>query len=162
MEKNMKSRKITLIFSDYIHLQDLLRSARNVGFQPSDLVDALQAELNRAEVVASNAIPCHVITMNSCTRLTDTATGEDAEYTLVYPDEANPQSGKLSILSDLGLALLGFSVGDTVKLVFPEGVRSVRINTICFSRKQRSNMNCKDSNRVNERTGSCIPREFLN
>jgi regulator of nucleoside diphosphate kinase len=132
MSSNMKSRKITLTFSDYIHLQDLLRSARQFGFQPSVLVDALEAELNRAEVVTSSAVPGHVFTMNTCAQLTDTSTGECSEYTLVFPGEANPQQGKLSVLSELGVALLGFSVGDAVEWESPDGPRSARIDQFSF------------------------------
>lgn len=70
--------------------------------------------------------------MNSCVQLVDTSTNERMEYTLVYPDEANPQEGLLSVLSDLGLAILGFCVGDTVTWAFPDGVRRLRINMIYF------------------------------
>lgn len=132
MENNMKSRKITLTFSDYIHLQDLLREARQFGFQPVSLLDALEADLNCAEVVTSSAIPRHVFTMNTFARLTDTTTGEGSEYTLVFPEEANLQQGKLSILSELGIALLGFSVGSTIDWESPEGPRRTRIDTFRF------------------------------
>ncbi|MFA7257655.1 MAG: GreA/GreB family elongation factor [Kiritimatiellales bacterium] len=132
MKNNVKSRKITLTFSDYMHLQDLVRAGRNIDFQPSTLLDALEAELNRAEIVASNAIPRYVFTMNTCALLTDTSTGERTKCTLVFPGEANPQCGKLSVLSELGIALLGFSVGDTIDWESPEGPRRTRIVQFSF------------------------------
>jgi regulator of nucleoside diphosphate kinase len=132
MKNNIKPRKITLTFSDYIQLQDLLRSARQFGFQPSTLVDALEAELNCAEVVTSSALPRHVLTMNTCALLTDTNTGERTKCTLVFPGEANPQQGKLSVLSELGIALLGFSVGSTIDWESSEGPRRTRIDLFSF------------------------------
>jgi len=125
MKNKMKSRNITLTFSDYIHVQDLLRVARNIGFRPSILLDTLETDLNRSEVIASHAVPPHVVIMNTCAGLTDTTTGESAEYTLVFPGEANPQQGKLSILSELG-----FSVGDTIDWESPEGTQSIQIDRV--------------------------------
>lgn len=73
-----------------------------------------------------------MVTMNTCVHLIDATTGEERKVSLVYPAEANPEQGKLSILSDLGVAILGFSVGDTIEWEFPEGVRRWRIGMIYF------------------------------
>ena len=54
------------------------------------------------------------------------------EATVEQASEADPEQGKLSILSELGVALIGFSVGDTIEWEFPEGPRCIRINMIYF------------------------------
>jgi len=48
--------------------------------------------------------------------------GEERIYRLVGPDEFDVESGKLSIDSPLGRALLGKSEGDDVRVVRPRGV----------------------------------------
>lgn len=70
--------------------------------------------------------------MNTCVRIIDTDTNEAMIYTLVFPSDENLQQGKLSILSDLGVAIIGFCVGNTIEWQFPEGLRSLRIDMIYF------------------------------
>lgn len=132
MENEKINRTITLTFSDYIHLQDLLRAARAMGFQPFTLVNKLEAELNRAVVVTSHAIPRHILTMNTCARLTDMTSGKSMDYTLVFPGEANQLQGKLSVLSEQGIALIGFSAGSIIDWESPEGHQITRIDRINF------------------------------
>ena len=95
----------------------------------ADLVDDLVA---RANVVPGNKIPADVVTMNSVVRVVDDA-GSEQEWTLVYPDEANVASAKLSVLSPMGAALLGARAGKSVKYSSPNGAQhSLRIERIAF------------------------------
>ena len=74
----------------------------------SELAELLDA----AEIVASADVPCTVATMRSQVLLTDTSSGRDFEVVLNYPDEADTREGRISVLSPIGLALLGCKVGD--------------------------------------------------
>lgn len=132
MENIKKARNIILSSLDCARLRDLLITANQFGSTQSVLLQTLEGELSRATIVPPEEIPPYVVTMNTCVHLTDTTTDEEMQYTLVFPNEANLQQGKLSILSDLGVAIIGFSVGDTVELAFPEGTRCVRIKMIIF------------------------------
>jgi regulator of nucleoside diphosphate kinase len=132
MENFMKARNIILSSLDYARLCDLLITAKQFGVAKSALLDALEGELGRAKIVAPQDIPPYVVTMNTCVHLIDTNTGEEFQYTLVFPSDANSKKGKLSILSDLGVAIIGFSVGDTIEWEFPEGTRNIRVNMIYF------------------------------
>jgi len=132
MENFMKARNIILSSLDYARLCDLLITAKQFGVTKSALLDALEGELGRAKIVAPQDIPPYVVTMNTCVHLIDTNTGEEFQYTLVFPSDANSKKGKLSILSDLGVAIIGFSVGDTIEWEFPEGTRNIRVNMIYF------------------------------
>lgn len=132
MENHMKARNVMLSSLDCARLRDLLITANQFGSTHSALLDRLEAELNRATIVAPEEIPPYVVTMNSCVRLTDTATGEQMQYTLVFPSDANLQQGKLSILSDLGVAIIGFSVGNTFEWALSDGTRSMRVDMIYF------------------------------
>jgi regulator of nucleoside diphosphate kinase len=50
----------------------------------------------------------------------------------VYPDDADVNDGKLSVLAPLGTALLGASVGDVVEFRTPGGVRRLKVERILY------------------------------
>lgn len=75
----------------------------------------LEERLNRARVVAASKIPASVVTMNSRVFCTDPASGEDREFTLVYPWAANDAQSCVSVLSPLGVELLGAIPGQTLR-----------------------------------------------
>ena len=93
---------------------------------------ALMDELNRAEVLPPERVPADVVTMHSRVECEDIATGEDHVLTLVYPNEADVEKGRDSVLAPVGSALLGLSVGQSIEWEAPGGrtlklrVRSVR------------------------------------
>lgn len=132
MEDHTQARNITLSSLDCARLRDVLITAKAFASERSTLLDTLETELNRARIVAPDELPPYVVSMNTRVQLIDTATGETMEYTLVFPSDADLQHGKLSILSDLGVAIIGFSSGDTVECAFPDGIRRIKIGMICF------------------------------
>jgi regulator of nucleoside diphosphate kinase len=54
------------------------------------------------------------------------------EVTLVFPADADIDAGKLSILSPVGTALLGYRKGNTVEWEVPAGKRRIRIEKILY------------------------------
>lgn len=95
-------------------------------------IQDLEREIERGAVVLPEEMPADVVTMNSSVRVTDLESGESRIYTIVFPSEANYEQGKISILAPLGVALLGYRVGDTVAWNVPRGVRNLRIDEIVF------------------------------
>jgi regulator of nucleoside diphosphate kinase len=85
--------------------------------------DALLRELNRAIVVSSEALPADVVTMNSRVVYSDETAGVRRLVTIVYPGDADESAGRISVLSPLGTALLGLSVGQAIDWDFPDGSR---------------------------------------
>jgi regulator of nucleoside diphosphate kinase len=132
MDNFKHARNIILSSLDCARLRDLLITANQFSTTQSALLHTLESELNQATVVPPEEIPPYVVTMNTCVRLVDTATDEEMLYTLVFPSDANIEEGKLSILSELGVAIIGFSVGNTIELAFPEGTKCIRIDMIYF------------------------------
>jgi regulator of nucleoside diphosphate kinase len=132
MKSHMKPRNIVLSSLDFDRLRDLVATARQFHAGESTILDALDRELGRAQIVPPEEIPPYVVTMNTCVRIIDTDTQDVMRYTLVYPGAADVSQGRLSILSDMGVALLGYSVGDTIEWKFPEGVRRLRIDMCYF------------------------------
>lgn len=77
------------------------------------VADELMAELARAEVVADDQIAADVVRMGSSLRFT-TDTGHDRSVALVFPGEADIGLGKISILTPIGVALIGLSTGQSI------------------------------------------------
>ncbi len=93
----------------------------------------LRNELQRAQVVPPDSVPPHVATMNSRLIYEDLDTGDEREITLVYPWIAAPDARRISVLSPLGTALLGLSVGSSIEWTMPDGsVRRWRLLAIPF------------------------------
>ena len=87
---------------------------------------ALMDELNRAEVRAPEDIPSDVVTMHSRVECEDIASGEEHVLTLVYPNEADVERHRVSVLAPVGSALLGLRAGDAIDWPMPGG-RSARL-----------------------------------
>jgi len=81
--------------------------------------ELLDAMLQRAHIVDSKAIPPDVVTMLS--RVLCTVQGIQREWMLVYPESANLELNRLSVLCPAGQALLGARAGETVSFVLPDG-----------------------------------------
>lgn len=97
----------------------------------SEALTALEEELGRASVVDATKIPPDVVTMNSRVRFEDLDSGEELELTLVHPQDADVEQGKVSVLAPVGSALLGLSVGQSIRWPLPGGksrhLRVVRV-----------------------------------
>jgi len=100
------ARQIIITEKDRVRLQEIVSDILLTEVDGVDHVRALDAEMRRARVVPSGKVPSDVITMNSKVVLSFDG-GEDEEYTLVYPDEANIAENKLSVLSPVGKEIMG-------------------------------------------------------
>jgi transcription elongation GreA/GreB family factor len=54
----------------------------------------------------------------------------DSSYTIVGPVEADVAGGRISMVSPLGAALMGRTVGDEVKFSSPGGTRSAVVTAV--------------------------------
>src|SRR3954451_7541867 len=95
----------TVTRPDRDRLLDLM-GARATALGWALFVDELRREIGRARVVDHARVPTDVVTMHSTARIRDLGTGNVEVHTLVYPGEADPGSGKLSVLAPLGMAIL--------------------------------------------------------
>jgi Transcription elongation factor len=96
----------------------------------SDALRKLSDELDRAAVVDASALPANVVMMNSAVEFEDLGTGEIEEYIITFPDRANPDLKRISILAPIGTALLGCRVGDIVKWATPGGIRQLKVRSV--------------------------------
>lgn len=127
----LADRNIVVTEADFDRLKHLVDSSRFRTTHAIFLM-ALKSELDRGKVVAAGDVPKGVVTMHSRVRVRDLE-DEDAEsYTLVYPDEADINQGKLSVLAPLGTALLGTHVGDVVEFDAPAGTRRLKVERVLY------------------------------
>ena len=84
--------------------------------------EALEAELDRADVLEPKEMPPNVGTMNSTVRFTLLESGKTNTLTLVYPKEMDGSADKVSVFAPVGIALLGLSVGDQSRMPGPSGM----------------------------------------
>lgn len=113
---------------------DLERIEALLDKQPGNLPgrEALQAELDRADVLEPQEMPANVVTMNSTVRFTLLESGKTNTLTLVYPREMDGSADKVSVFAPVGIALLGLSVGDQFSMPSPTGQVTVRVDGLDF------------------------------
>ena len=77
-------------------------------------------------------MPADVITMNSRADLVDLDTGETVTFTLVFPQDANVEEEKISVLAPIGAGMLGYRVGDEFEWNVPQGVRRMKVAKVHY------------------------------
>ncbi|WP_077003234.1 GreA/GreB family elongation factor [Variovorax sp. KK3] len=82
---------------------------------------ALDDLLDGTDVVASREVSADVVTINSKVQIVDAHTGQAQTLTLCYPADADPARGFVSVMSPVGLALIGLRVGDLARWHTPAG-----------------------------------------
>lgn len=121
----MNKPAIVLTRSDHERLAGLAEaaSARDVA-----VAEQLAAELDRAGVADEGEVAPQVVRMGSRVRFCDDSGGE-RQVTLVYPGEADIAQGRVSILTPIGVALIGLSVGQSIDWLARDG-RSRRLEVL--------------------------------
>ena len=101
---------LTLVESD--HRMLLALGEAGLDRNP-DLAEILLTELDRAKVVADGKLPEGVVRMGS--RVTyETEAGQTQTVTLVYPVDADIEKGRASVMTPIGVALIGLKAGQAI------------------------------------------------
>ncbi len=94
---------------------------------------ALLDELARADIVEPQDMPPGVVTMNSTVRFDINGADEELCLTLAYPKDMDQLANGISILTPIGSALLGLSVGDAIDWPRPDGqLQQVRLLEVLY------------------------------
>ena len=128
----MNKRLIYITDYDYKRLKKLTLVANEFTYKAPAYIKDLNKELESASRVDPREVPPGTVTMNSKIRMRDLDSGEVFDYTLVFPEEANIEEGKISIMSPVGTSLIGYSAGDTVEWPVPGGVSRIKIEKILY------------------------------
>lgn len=92
--------------------------------------EKLEQELRNARQILNKDIPADVVTVNTRVRVKELETGAAFTYTLVPPAKARNKHNTLSILSPIGVAMVGYSQGSELKWEMPEGIKAYRIEEV--------------------------------
>ncbi|OQB11953.1 MAG: Regulator of nucleoside diphosphate kinase [Candidatus Omnitrophica bacterium ADurb.Bin205] len=128
----MAGKQIYITDSDIRRLKDLVKVTREFKREKEKYLKELEGELDRAKIVNSEDIPEGIITMNSKILLKNLDSDEEFIYWLVFPPEADPDQNKISILTPIGTALLGYRVGDTIEWDVPGGIARLKVKKILY------------------------------
>ena len=115
--KTGRKPKIVLSEFDYHRLTGL---AEAVEDKSPEIADELQAEIDRANVVANGTVPANVVQMGSTVEYQSDG-GETKSITLVFPGDADIASGRVSILTPIGIALIGLSPNQSISWTARDG-----------------------------------------
>lgn len=116
---------------DYDRLKACLSRAA-AGSRDGAHLKALSGLLERLKVVEQKAIGGDIVTMNSRVKIMDIDTKETLTVTLVYPEDADIELGKMSVLSPVGTAILGCQRGEVIEWAGPQRLRRILIKEIVY------------------------------
>lgn len=90
-------------------------------------IQKLKVELGKADIVDDEVIDNSVIQLQSTFMMKEKSSSLQVSYQLVLPKEADLKEKKISILSPLGVAVIGYRVGSEINWVFPGGEKQITI-----------------------------------
>ena len=100
--------QITIAQETVDHLEALVEGA---AARMPELADRLLDELSRARILPAARIPADVAGIGSRVTWRDETTGQEQTATLVWPEEADIDAGRASVLTPIGVALIGLKAG---------------------------------------------------
>lgn len=93
-------------------------------------IHRLEETLSRVRLLEQQSIPSDKIYIGATVELLDLKSNRQLRYTLVAPEEAEFEAGKISTVSPIGKGLLGHAEGEEVEIRVPAGVLNYRIERI--------------------------------
>lgn len=118
---------------DLARLRKLIEAARDSGVDSNTpYMNKLEDELDRANIVDPKEIAMDAITMRSKVRLKDLESSKEMIYSLVFPNEADVDEGRISVLAPIGTAMIGYRVGDIIEWEVPSGLRRLKVEGVLY------------------------------
>ena len=90
-------------------------------------INKLEETLSRARLLENENIPDDKVYIGATVELQDLKQGRQLTYTLVAPEEADFDQGKISTGSPIGQGLLGHLEGEEVEIEVPAGMLAYKI-----------------------------------
>lgn len=123
----MMESQISLSKGVYSLLKDHIRTNNKLSRRNKA---QLEQELKYARILPAKTISEDIVGINTSVQVRDLETSEVLSFELVAPSEAKIKNNKVSVLSAIGLALIGYEVGEEVSWEFPEGFKTYRIEKV--------------------------------
>ncbi|MBT1706219.1 GreA/GreB family elongation factor [Chryseosolibacter indicus] len=125
--------KIIITTRDYDRLMGLLEvKGVRIDDACGNAMGGLYHTLTKAEKMPPENIDGIVITMNSKVLLCEVNSGRELELTITYPQDADHGDRRISVLSPIGLALLGRRENDVVSWKIPTGAGYFKVIKVTY------------------------------
>lgn len=121
----MEVKKIIVEKKEFAVINELIRNIQDSENLNNKCISKLKAELKTAQIVEDADFPSDVIRLNSIVDI-ETPFGQ-MKAQLVLPENSNTTQKRISILTPMGSALLGYAVGDELLWDFPNGEKQIKI-----------------------------------
>jgi len=123
---NNNTNSIILTTGMFDLLKEQIRRKRLSHFNELKLTE----QLRNSQQVLRKELPGHVVDVNKTVKIRELDTDQTQVYNFVPHDKAKRKHQTLSILSQMGIALMGFSKGAVAEWETPEGIRKYQIEEI--------------------------------
>lgn len=100
--------------------------------QISKQIQEVEHKLSLAQVIDPSKMDSERIMFGATVTVLDPESGEETTYSIVGTDEADINSGKISIESPIARALIGKEEGDEAKVKAPKGLKTLEIVEIKY------------------------------
>jgi len=95
-------------------------------------IKELEANISRADVIEIAEMNGDTVKFGATVEVADEETDEESTYQIVGEYEANLEAGLISITAPIARAMIGKTVGDSVEVNTPKGVRYYEILSVKF------------------------------
>lgn len=92
--------------------------------------EKLELELKNATQILNKDIPENVVTVNTRVRVKELESGQEFTHTILAPAKARKKHNTISILSPIGVAIVGYPQGAEVKWEMEDSVKTYRIEEV--------------------------------
>ena len=106
------------------------REARRNQAKTISRIRFLQKILEHSRVVNPSVLPKDRVSLLSVVEFTNLATNTRMKFEIVSPHEMDLETGKISLQSPIGAALMGKKVGEIAEAQVPSGTLRLRIESI--------------------------------
>lgn len=90
----------------------------------------LEVKIGKAEIIDPSSVKSDRVQFGATVQLLDLDSDKKIVYTLVGDDEADPDKGRLNVMSPVARALIGKREGDEIEVHAPGGQRAYEILSI--------------------------------
>ena len=108
------------------------REARRIQGKTISRIRFLQKVLEHSRVIYPDALPKDRVCLLSRVEFTNLSTNARMRFQIVSPHEMDLDSGKISLKSPIGAALMGKKVGEVAEASVPAGTVRLRVESITF------------------------------
>ena len=99
----------------------------NVSARGNQQEMTLSYEISRAKVLSEEKMPAGTVRLNSKVKVRDVDSNREMQFTIVLPPAADVKQNRISVLTPMGSALIGLSVGDRIAWKMPAGIKNLEV-----------------------------------